>query len=197
MPPGSDVADAAAAAAAAAAISATPSPDPIQRMTSCPEDAEAPPSLPPPPEIALKAGMGCSTDAGLTEADGRALLTGMAGTSGAGSSVTEGSGAPGTIGDRFFRTEGLNDEELELVTCKIVDFGNACWRKRHFTDDIQTRQYRSPEVIVGQGYDTSTDLWSFACMIFELVTGVPSYKYQCHAFREQHIRSIAMESPIP
>ena len=30
--------------------------------------------------------------------------------------------------------------------CSIVDFGNACWVHRHFTDDIQTRQYRSPEV---------------------------------------------------
>eukprot|EP01045_Picozoa_sp_COSAG04_P023061 COSAG04_NODE_2686_length_3739_cov_3.724176_5_plen_301_part_00 len=29
---------------------------------------------------------------------------------------------------------------------KIVDFGNACWIDRHFTSDIQTRQYRSPEV---------------------------------------------------
>lgn len=166
MPPNSEVTNAAAAAAAKTAAS---SPDPIQRMASCPEDSEAPPSLPPPPEIALKAGMGCSTDAGLAEAVGVALLSG---TSGAGSSVAEGSVAPGAVGDRFFKTEGLTDEELESVTCKIVDFGNACWKKRHFTDDIQTRQYRSPEVIVGQGYDTSTDLWSFACMIFELVTGV-------------------------
>lgn len=169
MPPNSEVTDA-AAAAAAAATTATPSPDPMQRMASCPEDSEAPPSLPPPPEIALKAGMGCSTDAGLAEAVGVALLSGTTGTSGAGSSV--GSAAPGAVGDRFFKTEGLTDDELESVTCKIVDFGNACWRKRHFTDDIQTRQYRSPEVIVGQGYDTSTDLWSFACMIFELVTGL-------------------------
>ena len=74
--------------------------------------------------------------------------------------------------ERHCRIEGLSETELETVSCKIVDFGNACWRQRHFTDDIQTRQYRSPEVIVGQGYDTSTDLWSFACMIFELVTGV-------------------------
>lgn len=74
--------------------------------------------------------------------------------------------------ERQCRIEGLTETELESVSCKIVDFGNACWRQRHFTDDIQTRQYRSPEVIVGQGYDTSTDLWSFACMIFELVTGV-------------------------
>jgi hypothetical protein len=79
--------------------------------------------------------------------------------------------ANATPKDRVCRVEGLTEDDLESVSCKIVDFGNACWRHRHFTDDIQTRQYRSPEVIVGQGYDTSTDLWSFACMIFELVTG--------------------------
>lgn len=58
-------------------------------------------------------------------------------------------------------------------TCqfKIVDLGNACWVERHFSDDIQTRQYRAPEVIIGAGYDTSTDIWSLAAMIFELVTG--------------------------
>ena len=26
-------------------------------------------------------------------------------------------------------------------------------------------------MILGQGYDTSTDLWSLACMVFELATG--------------------------
>ena len=29
---------------------------------------------------------------------------------------------------------------------KLVDFGNACWTHKHFTSDIQTRQYRCPEV---------------------------------------------------
>ena len=28
----------------------------------------------------------------------------------------------------------------------IVDLGNACWTHKHFSEDIQTRQYRSPEV---------------------------------------------------
>lgn len=31
---------------------------------------------------------------------------------------------------------------LLTVGCKLVDFGNACWVDKHFTDDIQTRQYR-------------------------------------------------------
>ena len=38
------------------------------------------------------------------------------------------------------------EERLMQISCKIVDFGNACWTHKHFTDDIQTRQYRCPEV---------------------------------------------------
>mmetsp|Transcript_87734 Transcript_87734/g.165447 ORF Transcript_87734/g.165447 Transcript_87734/m.165447 type:complete len:603 (-) Transcript_87734:268-2076(-) len=57
------------------------------------------------------------------------------------------------------------------VAYKVADLGNACWVERHFSDDIQTRQYRSPETIINAGYDTSADIWSLACMIFELVTG--------------------------
>ncbi|KJE92542.1 CMGC/SRPK protein kinase [Capsaspora owczarzaki ATCC 30864] len=54
---------------------------------------------------------------------------------------------------------------------KIADLGNACWVHKHFTDDIQTRQYRSPEVLLGANYDTSADIWSSACLFFELLTG--------------------------
>lgn len=54
---------------------------------------------------------------------------------------------------------------------KIVDFGNACLEKTPFTDDVQTRQYRSPEVILNMGYDREADIWSLACILFELLTG--------------------------
>jgi serine/threonine-protein kinase SRPK3 len=59
----------------------------------------------------------------------------------------------------------------ENVKVKIVDLGNACWFHHHFSTEIQTRQYRSPEVILGINYGPSADIWSFACMIFELITG--------------------------
>lgn len=62
-------------------------------------------------------------------------------------------------------------EDLEAAKCVVVDFGNACWTYKHFTDDIQTRQYRSPEVILGAKYGTPADMWSLACVVFELVTG--------------------------
>ncbi|KAJ9670954.1 hypothetical protein PVL29_027102 [Vitis rotundifolia] len=57
------------------------------------------------------------------------------------------------------------------VRCKIVDFGNACWADKQFTEEIQTRQYRAPEVVLQAGYSTSVDMWSFACTAFELATG--------------------------
>ncbi|XP_072988403.1 uncharacterized protein [Typha latifolia] len=69
--------------------------------------------------------------------------------------------------------ESLRERSLEGIDlgCKIVDFGNACWVDKQFTDTIQTRQYRSPEVILGAGYSSSADIWSFACIAYELATG--------------------------
>lgn len=61
-------------------------------------------------------------------------------------------------------------EDVDL-TCKIVDFGNACWADKQFAQEIQTRQYRAPEVVLGSGYSFPVDMWSFACIAFELATG--------------------------
>ncbi len=54
---------------------------------------------------------------------------------------------------------------------KLVDMGNACYIEKQFSDIIQTRQYRSPEVLIRSDYDESADLWSLACTVFELITG--------------------------
>ncbi|KAH8297040.1 hypothetical protein KR044_003879 [Drosophila immigrans] len=95
------------------------------------------------------------------------------------------------------------DPALEAcnVQVKIADLGNACWVNRHFTEDIQTRQYRSLEVILGAGYDTSADIWSTACMVFELATG--DYLFEPHSGDtysrdEDHIAHIIeLLGPIP
>lgn len=65
------------------------------------------------------------------------------------------------------------------IRVKVADLGNACWTHKHFTEDIQTRQYRSLEVLLGSGYSTSADIWSVACMAFELATG--DYLFEPHA----------------
>ena len=54
---------------------------------------------------------------------------------------------------------------------KIVDLGGACYTYHHFVGEIQTRSYRAVEVILGVEFDTPVDLWSVACVAFELATG--------------------------
>lgn len=54
---------------------------------------------------------------------------------------------------------------MDTISVKIADLGNACWVGHHFTNDIQTRQYRSPEVILGAKWGASTDVWSMAAMV--------------------------------
>ncbi|XP_051767587.1 SRSF protein kinase 1b isoform X3 [Ctenopharyngodon idella] len=75
--------------------------------------------------------------------------------------------------------EPLNADKIQV---KIADLGNACWVHKHFTDDIQTRQYRSLEVLIGSGYGTPADIWSTACMAFELATG--DYLFEPHSGEE-------------
>ncbi|TBU34891.1 kinase-like protein [Dichomitus squalens] len=57
------------------------------------------------------------------------------------------------------------------ISIKIADLGNATPTHKHFTEDIQTRQYRSPEAIVGRtDWGATADIWSVACVVFELLT---------------------------
>lgn len=60
----------------------------------------------------------------------------------------------------------------------IIDFGNATPESEHYTDDIQTRQYRAPEVIIGAHWGTKVDIWSLGCVVFELVTA--TYLFDPH-----------------
>eukprot|EP00088_Acartia_fossae_P032760 TRINITY_DN3350_c1_g1_i14.p1 TRINITY_DN3350_c1_g1~~TRINITY_DN3350_c1_g1_i14.p1 ORF type:complete len:719 (-),score=251.17 TRINITY_DN3350_c1_g1_i14:2069-4225(-) len=84
---------------------------------------------------------------------------------------------------------------------KIADLGNACWVDHHFTEEIQTRQYRALEVLIGAGYGPPADIWSLACMAFELATG--DYLFEPHSGEdysrdEDHLAHIIeLCGPIP
>nr|XP_046252321.1 SRSF protein kinase 3 isoform X2 [Scatophagus argus] len=92
----------------------------------------------------------------------------------------------------------LNAHKLRV---KIADLGNACWVHKHFTEDIQTRQYRALEVLIGAEYGPPADIWSTACMAFELATG--DYLFEPHSGEdytrdEDHIAHIIeLLGPIP
>lgn len=40
---------------------------------------------------------------------------------------------------------------------------------------IQSRFYRSPEVILGMNYHMAIDMWSLGCILAELFTGFPIF----------------------
>ncbi|KAH0936122.1 hypothetical protein HID58_013239 [Brassica napus] len=56
------------------------------------------------------------------------------------------------------------ERSLDVIDmrCKVVDFGNACWADKMFAEEIQTRQYRAPEVILKSGYSFSVDMRKIA-----------------------------------
>ncbi|EAS02804.2 Serine/Threonine kinase domain protein (macronuclear) [Tetrahymena thermophila SB210] len=58
---------------------------------------------------------------------------------------------------------------------KIADFGSSCFDDQVMYTYIQSRYYRSPEVILGIPYGTEIDMWSFGCIIAELFLGYPIF----------------------
>uniref|UniRef100_A0A8C4ZFF4 non-specific serine/threonine protein kinase n=1 Tax=Gadus morhua TaxID=8049 RepID=A0A8C4ZFF4_GADMO len=88
-------------------------------------------------------------------------------------------GAPPPSGSASMSLNPLEPVNADKIKVKIADLGNACWVHKHFTEDIQTRQYRSLEVLIGAGYSTPADIWSTACMAFELATG--DYLFEPHS----------------
>lgn len=54
---------------------------------------------------------------------------------------------------------------------KIIDFGNATYANEKHSSIINTRQYRSPEVLLAMGWDELSDQWSIGCILMELYSG--------------------------
>lgn len=58
---------------------------------------------------------------------------------------------------------------------KVIDFGSSCYEHQRVYTYIQSRFYRSPEVILGHPYSMAIDMWSFGCILAELYTGYPLF----------------------
>ena len=77
------------------------------------------------------------------------------------------------------KSKSLNKKENKTLykklintNIKIIDFGSAVEKGDIGTGIINTRQYRSPEVILGCcNWDNRSDIWSIACILIELYTG--------------------------
>ncbi|CAJ1451551.1 unnamed protein product [Effrenium voratum] len=62
---------------------------------------------------------------------------------------------------------------------KLIDFGSACSDDMKAHSYIQSRFYRSPEILLGVPYSSAIDLWSLGCICAELHLGLPVWPGQC------------------
>ncbi len=58
---------------------------------------------------------------------------------------------------------------------QVIDFGSSCFLSERVYTYIQSRFYRSPEVILGLPYTMGIDMWSLGCIAAELYTGYPIF----------------------
>lgn len=58
---------------------------------------------------------------------------------------------------------------------RVIDFGSSCFENETVYTYIQSRFYRSPEVILGLKYGMPIDMWSFGCILAELFAGLPIF----------------------
>mmetsp|Transcript_10684 Transcript_10684/g.39927 ORF Transcript_10684/g.39927 Transcript_10684/m.39927 type:complete len:1214 (-) Transcript_10684:2245-5886(-) len=58
---------------------------------------------------------------------------------------------------------------------KLIDFGSACYEGHTMYSYIQSRFYRSPEVLLGLPYTAAIDMWSLGCIATELFLGLPLF----------------------
>lgn len=74
----------------------------------------------------------------------------------------------------------LKPENILLVhprhsEIRVIDFGSSCFEDEKVYTYIQSRFYRSPEVILGVDYHMAIDMWSLGCILVELHTGYPIF----------------------
>ncbi|KAH8969598.1 hypothetical protein BDL97_02G041900 [Sphagnum fallax] len=67
----------------------------------------------------------------------------------------------------------------QSANIKLIDFGSACMEHNTVYTYIQSRFYRSPEVLLGHTYTTAIDMWSLGCVAAELFLGLPLFPAQC------------------
>ncbi|WFD36521.1 dual-specificity kinase [Malassezia cuniculi] len=73
------------------------------------------------------------------------------------------------------KPENILLRTLQAPSIKLVDFGSACHEQQTVYTYIQSRFYRSPEVLLGLPYTAAIDMWSLGCIAVELFLGLPIF----------------------
>lgn len=72
-------------------------------------------------------------------------------------------------------SSSAHDGQPPVLDIQVIDFGSSCFEYEKMYTYIQSRFYRSPEVMLGLQYATPIDMWSLGCILAELHMGVPIF----------------------
>ncbi|KAJ3445013.1 serine/threonine-protein kinase minibrain [Anaeramoeba flamelloides] len=73
------------------------------------------------------------------------------------------------------KPENILLENPRKASIKVIDFGSSCEKNQKIHTYIQSRFYRSPEILLKMDYSYPIDMWSFGCILVELRTGRPLF----------------------
>lgn len=73
------------------------------------------------------------------------------------------------------KPENILLQKLQGFDVTLIDFGSACFETNTMYSYIQSRHYRSPEVLLGNFYSCAIDMWSLGCIAAELFLGIPIF----------------------
>lgn len=73
------------------------------------------------------------------------------------------------------KPENVMISDVENIKIKLIDFGNTIENYNQSNFYVQSRYYRAPEVVLGLPYNSSVDIWSFGCIVYELFIGYPLF----------------------
>ena len=80
---------------------------------------------------------------------------------------------------------------------KVIDFGSSCRSNKRMYSYIQSRFYRSPEVMLGLPYSVAIDIWSLGCILAEMHTGEPLFSGSDQFDQMQKIVKLLGMVPVP
>lgn len=80
---------------------------------------------------------------------------------------------------------------------KVIDFGSSCRSNKRMYSYIQSRFYRSPEVMLGLPYSVAIDMWSLGCILAEMHTGEPLFSGSDQFDQMQKIVKLLGMVPAP
>jgi serine/threonine protein kinase len=69
------------------------------------------------------------------------------------------------------KPENILIKSYSRCEVKVIDFGSSCFITDHLSSYVQSRCYRSPEVVLGLPWDYTIDIWSLGAILPELLTG--------------------------